>query len=125
MYTLLRSTVRPAANARGAVIGLVIAAVGLTSLGIAKVRYRHEIVALGFELSTATEQRRVLDEHHRKLELERATLADPQRIRAMATALGMVSVPPDSIRVIAAPAASAAPAAPQTATNDHPAGGAR
>ncbi len=107
MYTLLRSTVRPAAGARGAIIGLVIGAVAITSLGIAKVRYRHEIVSLGFELSAATEKQRGLDERHRKLELERATLADPQRIRAMATALGMISVPPDAIRVI--------PAAPQTA----------
>ena len=107
MYTLLRSTVRPAPGARGAVVGMVLAAAVVAGFGIAKVRYRHELVSLGFELSAATDKQRQLDERHRKLELERATLADPQRIRAMATAFGMVSVPPDAIRVI--------PAGPRTA----------
>ncbi len=107
IYSILRTTSRPPADTRNLVIGLVIAAVAIGGLGIARVARRHQVVQLGFELSTKTERLRKLQDDNRTLELEREALADPQRIRALAAAFGMVSVPPDAIRIV--------PPAPQTA----------
>ena len=98
IYSLLRAD-RPA-GARNLVIGIVVAALAVTGLGVARVAHRHEVVQLGFELSAKTEKLRKLAEQNRALELERAALADPQRIRSLAAAIGMVSVPPDAIRVV-------------------------
>jgi cell division protein FtsL len=42
----------------------------------------------------------VLREERRQLELEHATLSSPERIRRLATRLGMTPVAPDRIRVI-------------------------
>ena len=105
VYALLRSA-RPV-ETRNLVIGLVAAAIAIGGLGVARVARRHEVVQLGFELSTKTDQLRKLADDNRTLELERSTLADPHRIRALAAALGMVSVPPDAIRIV--------PVAPQEA----------
>jgi cell division protein FtsL len=118
IYSLLRSTSRPPAATRNLVIGLIATAVALGSLGVMRVARRHEVVQLGFELSTKTDRVRKLADENRALELERSTLADPHRIRALAAAFGMVSVPPDAIRIV--------PAAPQTALGVlAPRGGAR
>jgi len=112
IYSLLRHTSLPAST-RNLVIGLIVATVALAGLGVIRVARRHQLVRLGFELSAKTERLRKLADDNRALELERSTLADPQRIRALAAAFGMVSVPPDAIRIV--------PPAPQTAANDpHP-----
>ena len=63
----------------------------------------HDVVRLGYELSQETERLHRLRETNRRLELERSTLVAPERIRAMATGLGMVPVPPDQIRVVPSP----------------------
>ncbi len=106
VYSLLRSA-RPA-GARNLVIGLIAAAIALGGLGIMRVGRRHEVVKLGAALSQKTDELRKLSDENRALELERSQLADPRRIRALAAALGMVSVPPDSIRIV--------PIAPQEAS---------
>ena len=106
VYSLLRAA-RPI-GARSLVIGLIAAAIALGALGIMRVSRRHEVVKLGATLSAKTDQVRKLSDENRALELERSRLVDPQRIRALAAALGMVSVPPDAIRIV--------PAAPQEAS---------
>ena len=78
---------------------IVIAAL-VTALAVQRVRARHEIVTLGYRLSRATEEVRHQRELRRRLELERATLTSPERIRGLATSLGMVPAPPDKIRVV-------------------------
>jgi cell division protein FtsL len=108
VYSLLRSA-RPAGT-KNLVIGLVVAAFALGALGVMRVARRHEVVQLGFELSSKTDELRKLSDENRALELERSTLADPRRIRALAAALGMMSVPPDAIRIV--------PAAPRPRVTD-------
>ena len=66
---------------------------------------RRGVVRRAYQLARAAEEVRPERELRRRLELERATLTSPERIRALATELGMVPVPPDRIRVIAGPPA--------------------
>lgn len=102
LYALIRSA-EPAPGDRK-LIGVMIAVAALvTALAVQRVRARHQIIDLGYQLSRATEEVRTERELRRRLDLERATLTNPERIRALATGLGMVPVPPDRIRVIAAP----------------------
>lgn len=86
---------------RAVVIALVIAAALLTTAGVIRVARQHEVLRLGFELSRTSEQLGRMHEAKRALELERATLAAPDRIRRLATQLGMSPVSPDRIRVVA------------------------
>ncbi|HEY0482257.1 MAG TPA: cell division protein FtsL [Kofleriaceae bacterium] len=108
---------------RAVVIALVVAAALLTCAGVIRVSRQHEVLRLGFELSRRTEQLGRLHEARRQLELELATLAAPDRIRRLATQLGMAPVSPDRIRVLD-PAAATAPAPdahPTAPTSDaHP-----
>jgi len=107
IYSLLRSTSRPPAATRNLVLGMLAIAIAIGTLGVLRVARRHEVVKLGFELSTKTKRARKLADENRALELERSTLADPRRIRALAAAFGMSSVPPDAIRIVPpAPAVS-------------------
>ena len=90
-------------------IGVMIAVAALvTALSVQRVRARHQIIDLGYQLSRATEEVRGERELRRRLELERATLINPDRLRALAAGLGMIPVPPDRIRVITGPAATSA-----------------
>ena len=98
VYSLLRGA-RPA-GARNLVVMLLVAAIAIGALGISRVARRHQVVQLGAELSEKTEQVRKLSAENRALELERSQLADPDRIRMFAVLLGMISVPPDAIRVV-------------------------
>ena len=68
--------------------------------GIVRVSRNHEVLRIGAELSRQTEQLRAVRERHRHLSVERATLTAPDRIRALATQLGMTTVAPDRIRVV-------------------------
>jgi len=67
---------------------------------VIRVSRRQEVLRLGFELSRRSEQLGRLQEAQRRLELERATLAAPDRIRRLATQLGMTPVSPDRIRIL-------------------------
>jgi cell division protein FtsL len=58
------------------------------------------VLGLGYELAGKSEQLRKLRETNRQLGLELATLSDPERIRRLASQLGMTQVAPDNIRVI-------------------------
>jgi cell division protein FtsL len=88
-----------AASMRTIIIALVSLAVALTTVGIVRVTHQHEVLRLGFDLSRKSDQVRQLREARRQLELEHSTLTSPDRIRHLATQLGMQPVAPDRIRI--------------------------
>jgi cell division protein FtsL len=92
-----------APSVKTAVIALVIVACLLVSVGVIRVMRQHEVLRLGYQLSHQAEQVRLLREAQRRLELERGTLTSPDRIRRLATQLGMTSVAPDRIRIVDVP----------------------
>lgn len=102
MYALFHPA-DPVGGERKLIGVMVVVAALITALALQRVRGRHQIIDLGYRLSRATEEVRGEREQRRRLELERATLTNPDRIRTLATQLGMISVPPDRIRVITAP----------------------
>jgi cell division protein FtsL len=83
-----------------AVVGLAIAAGLVMMLGIAHVNRRQEVIHLGYELSTATEELTRLQEENRRLRLEKAALTNPERIRRLAESLGMSHPGSTQIRVV-------------------------
>ncbi|HVV87181.1 MAG TPA: cell division protein FtsL [Kofleriaceae bacterium] len=99
LYQLFRRP-SPAPAGKGVIALMVVIASLCTGLAIQRVRSRHELVSLGYELAQADGRVRELREARRKLEVERATLSSPERVRALATQLGMVPVPADQIRVV-------------------------
>lgn len=101
-----------AASVRPVVVALVLLALALVTIGVIRVTRQHEVLRLGFELSKRSEEVRRLRETRRQLELEHATLSSPERIRKLATQLGMTTVAPDRIRTISAKPAIAAATAP-------------
>jgi cell division protein FtsL len=82
------------------VIALLVVACALCALGLLRVEREHEVLQLGYKLSHEAEHVTELRETRRRLELELATLTAPERIRRLATQLGMVPVAPDRIRII-------------------------
>ncbi|HEY5947454.1 MAG TPA: cell division protein FtsL [Kofleriaceae bacterium] len=93
-----------AAPVRSIVIAMVLAAVTLTTLGVIRVTRQHDVLRLGYQLDRETEHVRRLREDNRRLEVELATLSAPERIRKLATQLGMTTVAPDKIRIVDVPA---------------------
>ena len=107
--SLYRIFKRPAlaagvASVRLVVIVMVALAVAATTVGVIRVSRQHEVLSLGYKLSKRNEQVKQLAEVRRRLELERATLSAPDRIRRLATQLGMTPVAPDRIRIVTAEA---------------------
>lgn len=92
-----------AAPVRSIVIAMVLVAVMLTGLGIVRVTRQHDVLRLGYQLERETERVRQLREVKRRLEVELATLTAPERIRRLATQLGMTTVAPDRIRILDVP----------------------
>jgi cell division protein FtsL len=101
VYRIFRRGDGEAAPVRSVVIALIIVAVALTSVGLIRVSRQHDVLRLGYDLSRKSEHVRHLRETRRQLELEHATLSSPDRIRQLATQLGMTPVAPDRIRVVA------------------------
>jgi cell division protein FtsL len=101
MYRIFKRTAG-AASVRPVVIAMVIAACLLTAIGVVRVSRQHEVLQLGLALSRESEHVRQLEEVRRRLELEHATLTAPDRIRRLASELGMTTVAPDKIRIIEA-----------------------
>jgi cell division protein FtsL len=108
VYRIFQRGDGEAASVRAVVVALVVAAALATAAGVIRVTRQHEVLRLGFELSRRSEQLGRLQETRRRLELELATLSAPDRIRRLATQLGMAPVSPDRIRVI-----EPSPAAPR------------
>ena len=100
LYRIFRREDGAAPTVGAVVIALVIAVALLTAVGVIRVARQHEVLRLGFALSRASEQLGRMHEAERALELERATLAAPDRIRRLAAQLGMTPVSPDRIRVV-------------------------
>lgn len=101
MYRLFRRE-GAAASVRPVIVALVLVAIALVTIGVVRVTRQHEVLRMGFELSKRSEEVRRLRETRRQLELEHATLSSPDRIRRLATQLGMTTVAPDRIRTISA-----------------------
>jgi len=87
---------------RPVIVAMIMTAVALTSVGVIRVSRQHEVLRLGYQLSKHSDQVKRLEEVRRRLDLERATLTAPDRIRRLAGELGMTSVAPDRIRIITA-----------------------
>jgi cell division protein FtsL len=100
MYRIFQRADGTAPPVRTVVIALVIAAALATATGVIRVARQHEVLRLGFALSRTSEQLGRMHEAMRGLELELATLSAPDRIRRLATRLGMTPVSPDRIRVV-------------------------
>jgi cell division protein FtsL len=82
---------------------MIIATSMLTALGVIRVKRQHDVLRLGYQLDRETAHVRQLREAHRRLELEYATQSSPERIRRLATQLGMTPVGPDRIRIVDVP----------------------
>lgn len=111
LYRLLRSG---STDTPRSAVALVIAVALLVTFALmVRVARHHEVRELGYRLSKA--QRRLTEQREiqRSLELERATLVAPERVRRLAAQLGMTPVSADRIRAVPAPAPApaAAPAA--------------
>lgn len=100
-----------ATSVRIVVVALVVLALALTGIGVVRVTRQHDVLRQGLRLSKASEHVRKLREVRRQLELEYAIQSSPERIRRLATQLGMTTVAPDKIRVVT----PQAPAVPRTA----------
>lgn len=124
VYRIFQREDGEAPSVRVVVVALVAAAALITAIGVIRVGRQHEVLRLGFELSRASEHLGKLHEAERALELELATLAAPDRIRRLATQLGMTPVSPDRIRILhghlRAADAGAAPGGPEAAIERTP-----
>jgi len=103
VYRIFKRTDGTAASVRMVVIAMIVLAAMLTGLGVARVTRQHEVLRLGYQLERQSAQVRRLTEMRRQLEVERATLTAPDRIRRLATQLGMTTVAPDRIRIVDVP----------------------
>ena len=101
MYRIFRRPDGEAPSVRIVIVAMVLVALMITAVGVVRVTRQHEVLRLGLALSKKSDEVRKLRETRRQLELELATLTAPDRIRRLATSLGMTTVAPDKIRVIA------------------------
>jgi cell division protein FtsL len=99
MYRIFKRPAGEVASVRPIAIAMIVLAVALTTVGVIRVARQHDVLRLGYDLSRRSDQIHQLREARRELELEHATLTAPDRIRHLATQLGMTPVPPDRIRL--------------------------
>lgn len=92
--------VREAAPATPIVVAMIAVASILTAVAVVRVARQHEVLRSGYELRQRSELVHNLRETQRQLQLERATLTAPDRIRRLAATLGMTPVAPDRIRIV-------------------------
>lgn len=102
LYRMFRREDGGVASVRLVVVAMVIAAVMITATAIIRVQRQHDVLRMGLELSHRSDNVRKLREVRRQLDLELATLTAPDRIRRLATQLGMTTVTPDRIRIVGA-----------------------
>jgi cell division protein FtsL len=100
VYRIFRRAHEDAASVKAMVIAMVVAAVLVVGFGVLRVTRQHEVLVLGYKLARESDHVRELRETRRRLELQRAVLSSPDRIRRLATELGMTPVAPDRIRVV-------------------------
>ena len=104
LYRIFKRGESGAASMRPVILAMVLLACALTTVGVIRVSRQHEVLRLGYQLSKHSDQVKQLEEVRRRLELEHATLTAPDRIRRLATELGMTPVAPDRIRIVSAAA---------------------
>lgn len=102
VYRMFRREAR-VASVRSIVIAMVLVTCTLVALAIVHVTRQHDVLRLGYQLDREAQHVRQLREINRRLEVELATLTAPERIRRLATQLGMTTVAPDRIRVLDVP----------------------
>jgi cell division protein FtsL len=100
LYRIFARRRGDAASVRAIAGTLVAFACVAVALGVLRVEREHEVLALGYQLAHESAHLDELREVRRRLELERAALTAPDRIRRLATTLGMTTVSPDRIRVV-------------------------
>lgn len=100
MYRIFKRPGAEAPSVRPIVIAMIAIACVLTAVGVIMVKRQHEVLRLGYQLSREAEHVRKLRELQHDLLVERATLTAPDRIRRLATQLGMTPAPPDHIRIV-------------------------
>jgi cell division protein FtsL len=100
MYRIFKRPGGEAASVRIVVIAMIAIACALTAIGLIMVQRQQEVLRLGSQLSREAAHVHKLREIRHHLEVERATLTAPDRIRRLATQLGMLPVPPDQIRIV-------------------------
>ena len=100
MYRFFRRGPGEAAALRPVIVAMVAVALAIAVIGSIRVSRQHDVLRYGYELSHRSDQVRTLRETQRRLELEHAMLSSPDRIRRLATQLGMTTVSPDRIRVV-------------------------
>jgi len=101
-YHLLRAAWTPAPGSGNAVVVMVVIASLITGLAVAQVSRRHEVVRAGYALSRESQHLEALRERNRALSVELATLTTPERLRELATKLGMVPARPEQVRAVRA-----------------------
>lgn len=95
LYSLLTwRTVESASR----VTQLILVAALLLGLALIRVHQRHEVRRLAYEVARLQERIAVEGERGRRLQLEKATLADPGRVRKMASELGMTPIRSEHVR---------------------------
>ncbi|MBP9086714.1 MAG: cell division protein FtsL [Kofleriaceae bacterium] len=100
IYRLLKSTAHRAPKAHRGVLILFVTFAFITMAALMYVGRRHAVLRYGYQLSRASQRVAALRESNRRLDIELAMLSAPERIRGLATQLGMIPVPPDRIRVV-------------------------
>ena len=86
-------------NSRPRITLMVLLGILGIALGSRKIAAEHDRVRLGYELSEAQRELRQLQEENRRLRLEYSVLISPERIKTLATALGMRRPMPGQIRI--------------------------
>jgi cell division protein FtsL len=115
IYRLLKSTAHRAPKAHRGVLILVVTFAFITMAALMYVGRRHAVLRYGYQLSRASQRVAALRESNRRLDIELAMLSAPERIRGLATQLGMIPVPPDRIRVVNRASGTAAALQPTAA----------
>ena len=82
-------------------MALIALTVFFTSAALAHVWVRLQMVRLGYQISQETEREKRLQQLHRKLQIERALLRNPERLERLARErLNLIMPDPDIIRVL-------------------------
>ena len=85
---------------RARVASMMIVAMAVLGLGLYRVNRRHQLIRIGYELSSARGDLRKLQEEQNRLRLEESVLTSPARIEQIAGSLGMIRPTPDQLRII-------------------------
>jgi len=85
----------------GKVIAVMLLTAFFTTAALAHVWVRLQVVRLGYSISQATERETKLQQMHRKLEVERALLRNPERLQRLARERLHLSMPdPAAIQTV-------------------------